>query len=416
MLHGILSVLLRLATLGSKFFLIILMAKFLSVTDFALYGLFTVTVGYSVYLVGFDFYNFTTRELVYLKVVEWGGVFKAQFFLTIALYVVFVPVLSVLFVFGVLPLYLFSWFLALLLVEHFCQEITRVLISASCHLAASGVIFIRTGAWALVAALIMVFFPESRVLPFLLGAWLVGGVTACILGVACLSGLKISGWSERVDVKIIRRGIKIALPLLVSTLAMRAIFTIDRYMIEAYSSSVTLAAYVLFAGIATTLMSLLDAAVFFPAYPKLIKYHNERNVFEFKNEFKRMFVLTALIAIAFAVFSGVAIEYVLQWLGRPVYIERLALFYWVLGAMVIYSLGMVPHYGLYAQKMDAQIIICHCLSVIIFIGSGLLLAGMGGEASIPQALCATFIFIFVWKLFFFMKANCSWGGLVRVND
>ncbi|MEZ5528804.1 MAG: hypothetical protein R3E57_02495 [Porticoccaceae bacterium] len=413
---NMLSIFLRIGTLGCKFLLIILMAKFLSVNDFGLYGLLTVTVGYSIYLVGFDFYNYTTRELVSLSPEKWGRIFKAQGMLTLILYFLFIPVCSLFFVFGFMPSYLFVWFVGLLVVEHVCQEITRILISASFHVAASAVIFLRTGAWALVCSLLMILFPGLRVLELVLGGWIVGGVMACALGVVCLSGLKISGWSDRVDMEIIKFGIKVSLPLLISTLAMRAIFTVDRYLIDAYGNSETLAAYVLFAGVATTLMSLLDAAVYFPSYPKLIKFHSERGVKEFMNIFRRMLVLATFIAVAFMAFNVFAIEYVLKWLGKAIYLERLEMFYWVLAGMVIYSLSMVPHYGLYAKKLDEKIIFCHCFSLIIFILSGVIFVDKGGASSIPMALCITFSFMLVCKSFFFAKACFSRCESVRIND
>ena len=391
------------------------MAKFLPVSEFGLYGLLTVSIGYLVYFVGFDFYNFSSRELVSLGREKWGGIFKAQGMLTLFLYLVFIPLSSVLFILGFLPAYLFLWFVFLLLVEHICQEITRVLIVASYHLAASILIFLRTGVWALVCAIAMVVFPQARVLEFVLGCWLVGGIIGCTIGIAWLLRLNIGGWASRVDIKIIKRGVKVALPLLVSTLAMRAIFTVDRYMVEAYGGAQILAAYVLFSGIVTTLMSLLDAGIFYPAYPKLIKYYDQNKVLEFIKTFKKIFGMVVVTAFAFLVFSGIAIEYVLQWVGKPLFLERLEMFYWILGAIVIYSLSMVPHYGLYAQHRDAMIIWCHCLSLVVFISSGVFFAGSGGDFSIPKALCATFSFMLLWKMSFFVTSYLSWVKLVKKN-
>lgn len=391
------------------------MAKFLPVSEFGLYGLLTVSIGYLIYFVGFDFYNFSSRELVSLSPEKWGGIFKAQGVLTLILYLVFVPLSSVLFILGFLPTYLFIWFVSLLLVEHICQEIIRVLIVASSHLAASILIFIRAGVWALVCAIAMVVFPQIRVLEFVLGCWLVGGVVACAIGVACLFQLNIGGWASSVDIGIIKRGVKVALPLLVSTLAMRAIFTVDRYMVEAYGGALILAAYVLFSGIATTLMSLLDAGIFYPAYPKLIKYYDQNKVAEFIKTLIRVFVMVLGTAFAFVVFSGIAIEFVLEWVGKPLFVERLEMFYWILGAIVIYSLGMVPHYGLYAQHRDAEIIWCHSLSLVVFISSGVLLARNGGDFSIPKALCVTFSFMLLWKMAFFVKSYFFWLQLEKKN-
>ena len=60
------------------------MAKFLSAEEVGVYGLFVVLVSYSLYAVGFDFYTFSTRELV-LKDKKNGEAFKKSKFLIILL-------------------------------------------------------------------------------------------------------------------------------------------------------------------------------------------------------------------------------------------------------------------------------------------------------------------------------------------
>ena len=83
----LINVALRGTTLASKFLLIFFLAKFLEPKQLGLYGLLTVTIGYALYLLGFDFYTFTTREIIKLKRHEWGGLLKDQGALSLVLYV-----------------------------------------------------------------------------------------------------------------------------------------------------------------------------------------------------------------------------------------------------------------------------------------------------------------------------------------
>ena len=61
------------------------MAKFLSAEEVGVYGLFVVLVSYSLYAVGFDFYTFSTRELV-LKDKKNGKLLKVKVFNNFCLY------------------------------------------------------------------------------------------------------------------------------------------------------------------------------------------------------------------------------------------------------------------------------------------------------------------------------------------
>ena len=98
-----LNITLRGVTLGCRFLLIFFLARFLEPAQLGLYGLLTATIGYSLYLLGFDFYTFTTREILKRERHEWGGLLKDQGALSLVLYVIFIPLLSLIFVKGLLP-------------------------------------------------------------------------------------------------------------------------------------------------------------------------------------------------------------------------------------------------------------------------------------------------------------------------
>lgn len=67
------NIAIRGSTLASKFLLIFFLARFLEPSELGVYGLFAATIGYSLYLLGFDFYTYTTRELLKCDRSQWGG-------------------------------------------------------------------------------------------------------------------------------------------------------------------------------------------------------------------------------------------------------------------------------------------------------------------------------------------------------
>src|SRR5690606_32976023 len=74
-----------------------------------------------------------------------------------------------------------------------------------------------------------------------------------------------------IDWRWIAKGLGVALPLMLASLAVRGIFTIDRFWVEAIGGASTLGAYVLFVGVATAVLSFVDAGIVDFAYPRVIR-------------------------------------------------------------------------------------------------------------------------------------------------
>lgn len=393
----LINIALRGMTLISKFLLIFMLARFLEPSDLGLYGLFIATVGYSLYLLGFDFYAFTTRELLKLKPGEWGGVLKNQIALSLVLYVIFLPLLSVVFALDFLPWYLAGWFFILLVFEHIAQEFGRLLVAISEPLMASWVMFLRGGLWAIFVVALMFFDIEARTLNYVLGAWTLGGGASIMLAFYKIKQLKLGGWRKNVDWQWIIKGLKIAIPLLVATLALRGLFTFDRYFFEALQGLEILAAYVLFIGICNALMSFLDAGVFVFLYPQMISSYNRQDSKSFKKYTRALLVQTLTVTLVISVVSYIMLPYLLFWIDKPIYLEQVKLFPWLLLATGVYALGMIPHYGLYAQGHDKPIIFSHIISLFVFLITTWLVSLYSQKFAVPIGLCVAFGFILLWK-------------------
>lgn len=410
------NIALRGMTLASKFLLIFSLARFLEPSELGLYGLVTVTIGYALYLLGFDFYTFTTREILKRERTEWGGLLKDQSALSAVLYTIFLPLLCLVFVRGLLPWNVAGWFFALLVLEHLTQELGRLLIAVSEQLLASLVLFLRSGIWAVVVTALMFIEPESRNLDFVLGAWTLGGLSALLLGFYRLSRLRISSWHKAVDWGWIRRGLKVAIPFLLATLAIRGVFTLDRYWFEALAGLEILGAYVLFMGISNALISFLDAGVFAFSYPSLISAHNRQDAVAFRQSLRRLLVQTLALSATFALIALLLIGSLLQWLDKPLYLEQQGLFPWVLLATVLYAVGMVPHFALYAQGHDRPIIVSHLASLLAFIPSTWLLSLHWPLLAVPLGLTTAFLLILLWKSWAFFRLTPKHYRSTRLNQ
>ncbi|NJJ58719.1 lipopolysaccharide biosynthesis protein [Pseudomonas sp. B14(2022)] len=390
-------------TLVSKFLLIFFLARFLEPAELGVYGLLVATVGYSLYLLGFDFYTYSTRELLKRKRQDWGGLLKAQGALTLILYAIFLPPLSLIFINDLLPMSVFGWFFVLLILEHINQELGRLLVAVSEQLCASLVLFLRSGLWAVLVAGLMFYRPDMRSLDVVFAAWTLGGLAALVLGVLRVRSMGLSGWRQQIDWVWIIKGLKVALALLIATLAIRGVFTLDRYWFQELAGLEVLGAYVLFMGISMALMSFLDAGIFAFIYPGLISAYQQKNEVGFRRGMLKLMLQTVCLSGAFTLIALLVIGPLLAWLDKPLYSEQQGLFIWILLATVLYAIGMIPHYGLYAQGRDRPIIYSHVVSLIVFILATWSFAQHWPHLAVPLGLCVSFFCVLCWKSWSFHR-------------
>ena len=399
----LLNVILQGVTLATRFLLIFFLARFLEPAQLGLYGLLTATIGYSLYLLGFDFYTFTTREILKRERHEWGGLLKNQGALSLVLYAIFIPLLSLIFFNGLLPWRLAGWFFALLVLEHINQELGRLLVAISEQLLASVILFLRQGTWALAVTALMIVEPATRSLDVVLGAWTVAGLVTASVGTYRLTKLNIAGWQKKIDWKWISAGLKISLPFLFATFAIRGVFTLDRYWLQSLGGLDILGVYVLFISIGGALLAFLDAGLFAFSYPALISAFQRKEPVVFYKAVRALVVQTMLIVVLFAVSSLLLISPLLGLLGNPLYVTQQYLYPWVLTAMVLYALTMVPHFALYAQGLDRPIIYSHIASLVSFVLATWFFAQLWPVLAVPMGLCVAFALMLVWKSWAFFR-------------
>lgn len=396
---------LRFGTLGTRFFFIFFLAKYLDPASVGYYGLFTATVGYCLYFVGMDYYVFVTREILRVSDDQRGRMLKGQAALSGLLYLALLPIAVVLLNKAGWPGYLAWWFFPILLLEHFNQEIYRVLIVLSEQIAASLILFMRQGSWAIVIVILMIWKPESRNLDLIMALWACAGAAAATLGIWKLRRHGMRGWRDPVDWGWIRKGVAVSATFLVATLALRGMQTIDRYWLEALVSIEVVGAYVLFLGVAGAMMVFLDAGVFSFTYPALISHNHNKEHDLAKAKVRQMFIQTVACSLAFGIVSWLLLPWLLEWVGNAVYKEMLYLYPWVLAAMVINAIGMVPHYALYAQGRDKPIVISHIAALPAFALSTWAISRFDPVLAVPAGLVTGFTVILLWKAWAYRNAQ-----------
>lgn len=400
-LTRLLNIGLRSLTLGIRFLFVFFLARYLDPAAVGYYGLFTVTVGYCLYLVGLDFYTYMTREILKAPQERRGGLLKAQACLSTGLFLLLAPIAIAVLSYAGWSDVMLWWFLPILLCEYLNQEIYRLLVALSRQIAASVLMFLRMGSWAIVLLAVMIMLPDSRNLETVLALWGGIGLLTVAIGIGVVGGLRLGGWRDAIDWRWLRTGIAVSGAFLIATLALRGFQTLDRYWLESLGGLHAVAAYGLFYGVAGALLTFLDAGVFAFGYPELIRLHHNGDKAGTRTILRRMLAQTGAISVAFGITSWLALPYLLEWIDNPIYQERTDMFALLLLAMIINAIGMVPHYGLYACGRDKPIIYSQLASFVVFVlatwGLSMILPANGLELAVPLGMNVAFLTILIWK-------------------
>lgn len=394
---------LRVATLGTRFGFVFVLARFLDAESVGYYGLFTAAIGYALLGVGLDFYTFSTREILKAPSDRRGRMLKSQAALAGAFYLSLLPVAFVSLAQVDWPEHLAWWFLPILMLEHVNQEFYRLLIVLSEQITASLLLFVRQASWAVVGIVLMSWNANDRNLDTVMLLWACSGVAAAVLGAWKLKQLRLGGWGEPVDWKWLRKGVAVSITFLTATMALRGVQTVDRYWLQALAGIEVVGAYVLFFGIASALTAFLDASVFSFAYPEFISRSNKEEYNTLHLKVKKTLKITIAASLLFFAVSLAVLPFLLRWIGRPVYTTEMYLYFWIFAATFVNAVSMVPHYALYARGCDRVIVSSHIAALPAFALSTWILSSVYTAAAVPIGVFAACTLVLVWKTFAYLK-------------
>ena len=390
---------LRLGMLISKSLFVFVAAKYLELSDLGLYSLVGVTISYGIYLLGLDFYTFTTRELIGLGEEGAAKYIIGQIRFCLLSYLFFFIPLLVLFQFDFLPWNVVGIFFILLLAEFISQELTRVLIALERTVIASCILFLRTAIWCYILAALFIWVDGTRNIEWILYSWLFSSVFSVVIAMYLL---RFVGWKnvfcQPLELKWIIKGVKLAFPMLLSTLAIKTVFTMDKYSLEYIGGLSLLGVYAVYIGICNAFLSFMDAAVFQFRYPKLVKYKNSNQPELFLLEVKRLvlsvfgymtFILLALFLVSDLVFS---------YLNKPEYLKHISIYWLLIWAHVLLVISYIPHYVLFAMKKDKWLLFAHFLALLTFLCLIEILNIESALERIAMALLGSMAVAFIVKL------------------
>jgi O-antigen/teichoic acid export membrane protein len=352
-------------TLGGKFIFIIFLAKNLTTEQLGEWGIFTTSVSLSLYLIGLDFYTYSTRSLLEVPLEQRKSMLRDQWLFYLIGYAILFPLLGLLFVTDLLSTKFIFFFYFILVLEHFAQESYRVFVVFKKPLEANFILFLRTGLWAYL--FVVIWFMGFDALTSLKAAllfWMGGGVMALLIAIYHFRKIPFEkGW-QPVNWKWIKSGLRVSMMFFIATIAFKLIELADRYFIDHFHSKNAVGIYTFYANMANLIEIIGHTAVMIIFSPKLIEYfHQDNKKYRFTHSAfaKNMFFYTILALAFLAIF----ITPIISFLGKEEFYAELDVFVVMCLTEMVFNFSLVFHYVLYVRKRDESIVYATVVAAVI---------------------------------------------------
>ncbi|WP_203295067.1 lipopolysaccharide biosynthesis protein [Luteirhabdus pelagi] len=356
------SLFFRMSAMGAKFLIFTYLSKYFIESTYGIYSLITTTITVSIFVLGFDFYNFSIRDILLKKENTSAKVFTA-FGFYLGVYLIFV--LLGYFTFKNTDYFsqYTGYLLTICITEHFNQELYRLSLAFKKVLAANTLLFIRVAGWTSMVLILILFFKKQVSLGDILGIWAyfnVGTIllTALIFGKAILN--EFSNLAFKKD--WLWKGLKVSMIFYVATIALKVIEYSNRYIVEGLLGEASAGIFSFYSNISMVIGIYVSTIVVSYELPDLIE-SSTTTQFEGKlKRFKRLLVLHS--GIAFAVVL-IAIYPVLLWQNKPSFMEYWHLIVLLNIATFLMNISLLYHSYLYIKHREKKLL------EIVLIGSGI---------------------------------------------
>jgi O-antigen/teichoic acid export membrane protein len=362
-----LSLVLKVTNLASKFFLLIVLAKYTNPETVASFGLYWSTLVLTSGMMGLEVYSHTARTIIQGTTNRNTELRKHLGFLLIVSCVV-TPIISV--IFGRLTTsttLIIILFPLHLLFEFFSQEITRLLVPLKMPLLSIVLAFIRSSLWIFPVMLAIFLGKGLHVLEFTISCWLLGSFLALIFGGVIIHKLTKGDIKPIVDIKWIKSAIMISIVIFMGSLCLRTILSGDRFLVDYIFDKETLAVYIFYASIIFAVVGLLETSVSAWHYPSMVKSiqlgHKRKYFVKLRKFLIESTISGAFILIIICLATPLMISKFLD----PLYSKDFTTFYIMCFAVWLYTVTMAFHYTLYGLRRDKGILIINFAGLALMI-------------------------------------------------
>jgi O-antigen/teichoic acid export membrane protein len=401
---SVISTLIRGFSMISRFGLIILLGKFMSTSDFGLYGLIQSSLAIGIYIIGLDLYVYTNREIPKCDLNDQKTIIKSQYFIHIITYITIIPILLFLLSSNFISIELIPKFAALLIFEHLSFEIIRFLTSLQKPIMANIIFLFRSIVWIIPFVIISYLNNRMFNLNILINFWIFGLFISLIIGIIFLYKINLFPFKNiKIDYSFILKALKGSSIFLLASVLNKISFYSSRYFLKYLRTPIDVAIISFYQNILQIIEIFIYTSIVMILLPKIIKNKNKglhntytRNVNIF---YSAIFWLTIIFIILLFIF----IKPFLVFIGKDVLITNIRIFYLLGIGFLLLNIFQIFHYNLYINQKDTIILKASIFGFILNIISSYLLIIHYGLYGSCIAFVLTVIIIGIFELIFVDK-------------
>ena len=385
----------------SKFTFILFLGKYsVDETNLGIFGMLSTSLALLIYIIGFDFYVFNTREIIASKknIVD---KIKNQLVFHLSAYLIVIPIsLFLVFKLNFLPLEYLWVFLSLLISEHLGQELYRLFTALEKSIIANAMLFIRSGLWIWVVIFdFFVLKNEMDLYKYVIIWTLFSYLSFYIFFILLTKSIRIKNLKyTSPDWKWIGIGLKTASVFFIGSLSFQVIQFSDRFMIDYFYGKKLVGIYTAYAQFTNAIDVFTFSAITMVAYPRLLSsFSNYKKYSEIKTKFTKQLMGLSLILIAIIY---IVCPYIFKFLDKEAFLNELPTFYLLLGGVFLLIMSNVFHYDLYVKKKDKIILKVAVIGMVVNVILNLILIPKYNIFGASFATLMSFLLIFAMKFYY----------------
>jgi O-antigen/teichoic acid export membrane protein len=348
---------LRGASILGKFLLITFLARFLSLADLGIYGLFQTSVLLVIAILGFEFHTYTTRQILRVGDGERPLMVRNQSVMHLLAYLLILPLTLIIFWGAFLPWQIAIYFYLITILLHMGQEITRLLITLSRATAAYFVSFFLQGLWTYLYVGTTLLVPTARNLDVLFIFWLFSAAVGVAVGLLLIASMGLLRHTdEEIDWGWIKNGLRVSTHFFLGVLAYRVIDLSDRYFVQYFNGETAVGIYTLFGSVANIAQDFIYAGIVALIFPRMVHSFQNQDYAAYADQLRRLKRDVSRGAVVMALLLTVGIFILILLLGRDELRDQIAAFFLLLSSNMVLIFSFIPHYQLYVHGKDNLIL------------------------------------------------------------
>ena len=362
----ILTVFFRLSGALSKFVLFLYLGRMVETAQIGLLGIIYAVLAIFVQLVGAELHYVNSREIVSSAKAHAAGLIRGQLLLHFVSYFLIVPVLSLVFLFGILDWMYFYLVLCLLIAEHLGQELFRFLQFCFRPVLGALVLFIRSGVWVFIFIGAVEHYDIVPSIQNILKIWLSSALLAVIFGAYFIRDFLFDRQAISVfTLKWAATALKKASPFFVSMACFSLFQYIDRFILNYTLGPASVGIFFFLASLASFLQVFVTFSVGVFYGPRAIRaFHQEglKRYLEVRSTFIKRSVVFCFVGLVPAL---VLISPVLNFVGKADYISYVHVFFLMLVANGMMIGADFANLDLYVRNLDREMMFSTILGLVI---------------------------------------------------